>query len=149
MEKDEARCAVALMELVPLVIRTIRREMRSHRADLSLPQFRSLAYLDRNQGASLSELAEFIGLTLSAVSRMVEGLVIRGLATRRESAEDRRFLVLELTPAGRKLLEEARAATQDRLAGMLRELPAEEREGVIHALHLLRPLFEPGDGERG
>lgn len=148
MQTDEARCAAALMEVVPLVIRTIRREMRQHRADLSLPQFRSLAYLDRNQGASLSDLAEFIGLTLSAVSRMVEGLVCRGLATRRESAADRRFLVLELTPAGRELLVEARAATQARLTEMLQQLPEAERPSVLHALTLLRPLFEPGEGER-
>jgi len=148
MPTDEARCAAALMEVVPLVIRTIRREMRQHRADLSLPQFRSLAYLDRNQGASLSDLAEFIGLTLSAVSRMVEGLVCRGLATRRESPSDRRFLVLELTPAGRELLMEARASTQARLTEMLQQLPESERAGVLHSLQLLRPLFEPGEGER-
>ncbi len=42
------------MEAVPLVMRFIRADMRAINAtDMSVPQFRTLAFLDRNPGASL------------------------------------------------------------------------------------------------
>ena len=59
--------------------------------------------LNRNQGASLSEVAEHVGLTLPSVSKMVDGLVTRGLLTRATDPGDRRRLTLSLTPAGAHL----------------------------------------------
>ena len=58
-------CAAHLLEIVPAVMRTIRGQMRSHSAaELSVVQFRALAFLNRRAGASLSDLAEHIGLSL-------------------------------------------------------------------------------------
>jgi DNA-binding MarR family transcriptional regulator len=119
--------------------------MRRHRAaDLSVPQFRVLAFLDRRRGATLSQVAEHSGLTLPSTSRMVDGLVARKLLTRRISPSDRRFVTLALTTQGRSRLESARRATQFRLAEMLRGLSAEERLAVVRAMEVLRPVFMPG-----
>ena len=51
-----------------------------------------------------SELAERIGLTRGAVSRLLERLLQKGLATRREHAQDRRYQTVSLTSPGRKLV---------------------------------------------
>ena len=57
-------CARELLEVVPLVMRDIRTQMRSERTpDLTVPQFRTMLFIDRNMGASLSEVAEHIGIT--------------------------------------------------------------------------------------
>ena len=110
---SEGHCAAALIEVVPLVMRALRAEMRRHRsADLSVPQFRVLAFVDRRRGATLSEVAEHIGLTLPSASRMVDGLVARNLLTRGISPSDRRFVALALTAQGRSRLESARRATE-------------------------------------
>jgi len=67
-------CARQVLETVPLVMRTVRAEMRRRRtADLSVPQFRTLNFLNRQAGASLSQVAEHIGLTLPSMSLLVEG----------------------------------------------------------------------------
>jgi DNA-binding MarR family transcriptional regulator len=138
-------CGRQVLEVVPLVMRAIRAEMRSHRAsNISVPQFRGMAFLSRHEGASLSDVAEHVGLTLPSMSNMVDRLVDRGLVTRHTRAEDRRRLTLSLTRQGRTMLESARAATQSSLAARLAALSPSDRQAVRRAMELLRGAFTPG-----
>src|SRR5512142_2783 len=99
-------CAAMVVEIVPLVMRTIRAEMRGHRSpDLSVPQFRTLLFLRRQPGASVSDVAGHIGLTLPSVSKMIDRLVTRDLVTRHSAPEDRRRICLDLTPLGMSTLQ--------------------------------------------
>jgi DNA-binding MarR family transcriptional regulator len=137
-------CAHEILEVAPLIMRAIRAEMRRRRGfDLSVPQFRTLAYLNYYQGASLSDAAEFIGLTLPSMSKLVDGLVARQLVTREISDSDRRRVTLALTLAGQATFEATRAATQAFLAQRLAELSTEERAVMTEAMRILRPLFTP------
>lgn len=102
-------CTREVLESVPSVMRVIRSELRKHRArELSVPQFRTLNFLSRNKGASLSEVAEHIGLTLPSMSTLVDGLVTRNFAVRRTHPHDRRRVTLELTNSGQMILRSAR-----------------------------------------
>jgi DNA-binding MarR family transcriptional regulator len=131
-----------LLEVVPQIMHIIRAEMRGHRSpDLSVPQFRVLAYLSRNPGSSLSAVAEHIGLSLPAMSIMVDGLVERRLVSRQSSVADRRRVILRLTARGRAALETSRAATQARLAERLGRLSPDDRAQVGRAMGILRGLF--------
>lgn len=135
-------CAQEVLEVAPLIMRAIRSEMRCHRGwDLSVPQFRTLAYLSYSQGASLSDAAEFIGLTLPSMSKLVDGLVARQLVKREISSSDRRRVTLALTPAGQASFQAAQTATRAFLARRLAELSPEERAVVSQAMQILRPLF--------
>jgi len=143
-------CGRQVLEVVPLVMRAIRAEMRSHRAaSISIPQFRALAFLSRSGGASLSEVAEHIGLTLPSMSHAVDRLVARRLVTRRTDTEDRRRIMLSLTRRGHVMLESARAATQASLARRLAALSAGDRGRVARAMGLLRRLFTLGQPAKG
>lgn len=138
-------CAQEVLEVTPLVMRAIRAEMRCQRGwDLSVPQFRTLAYLSYSQGVSLSDVADFIGLALPSMSKLVDGLVARQLVTRELSSGDRRRVTLALTPAGQATFQVARTATQAFLSRRLAELAPEDRAIVIQAMQFLRPLFTPG-----
>ncbi len=142
MPASAAQCARQVLEAVPLVMRAIRREMRRQRKPgLSVPQFRILVMLNRHQGASLSEVAEHMGLTLPSISKMVDGLVVRDLLTRETDPGDRRRLTLSLTPAGHSSMQTAYAATQTYLAGRLETLAASEREALIQAMAALVDIF--------
>src|SRR3954453_22111166 len=95
------RCAEALLDALPPVMRVVRRHMRSHRSrGLSLPQFRTLAFLRAVRSANLSAVADFLGAAPPTASRIVSGLVGAGLVVRREHADDRRQVELALTPRG-------------------------------------------------
>ncbi len=142
MPVSPEECAHELMEVVPLAMRAIRATVRSHREhDLSVPQQRTLSYLRNHEGASLSHLAEHIGLGLPSMSKLVDGLVTRGLVARHEDRADRRRLALSLTPEGRIVLNLSRAAAEAELARTLAMLPEAERGTVAEAMGLLRGLF--------
>lgn len=137
-------CAREVLDVVPLIMRTIRAEMRRHRAPgVSVPHFRALAFLNRNEGASLSEVAEYIGLTLPSMSTLIDGLVTRELVTRQTAPTDRRRVTLALTARGKSTLEAARRDTQARLAEILAALSSAERTTVVQALQALRAVFTP------
>ena len=137
------KCACEVLETVPLVMRTVRAEMRRRcAADLSVPQFRTLNFLGHQAGASLSEVAEHIGLKLPSISVLVDGLVERRLVSRTPCATDRRRITLTLTARGQSVLEATHAATQAALAGKLAALSAQDRLTVAQAMQALRSIFE-------
>lgn len=134
--------AALVTDVIPLVMRAIRAEMRGHRADeLSVPQFRALAFIGRTPGASLSDVAEQVGLTLPSTSTMVNRLEAQGLITRRAIAGDRRRIALHLTDSGETELERVRAITRAHLAERLAGLPPEDLEMISSALLRLRAVF--------
>jgi DNA-binding MarR family transcriptional regulator len=135
-------CAALVLDVVPLAMRRIRTYMRAGRAaDLSVPQFRALAFLNSHPGVTLSDVAEHVGLTLPAASRMIDGLVARGYAERRLSSTSRRCVELRLSPSGEEMLQITVRHTENALAGLLAPLAPEERETVMEALTTLRTVF--------
>jgi len=142
MKASTDECAHAILEVAPAIMRTIRTEMRRHRtSDLSVPQFRTLAFIDNHEGPSLSDVAGHIGLTLPSMSKIVDGLVARKLITREIASADRRRITLALTSRGQTLLTAARGATKACLAEMLQSLSLTDRTLVINAMETLRLIF--------
>lgn len=145
MSASPQECAGQVLEAVPLVMAAIRAEMRSHRgAGLSVPQFRVLVYLQRHAGASLSAIAEHMGLTLPSMSKMIDGLVARDLVARQLNPADRRRVTLAPTGSGRQAMQAAHNATAARLAARLSALPASERRTIGKAMQVLATVFAPG-----
>jgi DNA-binding MarR family transcriptional regulator len=144
MAKLLQACAREVMETTPVIMRAIRVEMRrGHGTDLSIPQFRTLGFIQRNADASLTDVAEHLGLTPPSASKLVDGLVKQGLIVRKEAAADRRRITLELTKNGKSIVEAARASALSNLAGILDRLDGEQLQTIHQAMGLLYPLFAP------
>jgi DNA-binding MarR family transcriptional regulator len=138
---SEQDCARDLLDVVPLVIRVIRAQMCKHRSGLTIPQFRTLCFLNSGAGNSLSSAADFIGLSLPAMSRLVDGLVEGGLIDRRPASDDRRQVKLSVTPAGKLSVDEARQLAQAHLAEAVAPLSSKQRATIIRAMETLRDVF--------
>ncbi len=137
--EDAAR---EILEVVPLVTREIRSEMRSQTsADLTVPQFRALNFTDRNPGSSLLEVANHMGLTPPSTSRLVDGLIARGMVTREEHPADRRRVRLTVTNRGQRILEASRRGTLHYLAEKLSGVSDDDRENIAKAMKTLQPIF--------
>ena len=135
-------CSRELMDTAPQIIQVIRVEMRRGRgSDISIPQFRSLTFIQRNPDSSLSTLAEHLGLTLPSVSKLIDGLVKQKLVNRQASVVDRRRLTLVLTQAGASIVNSSRADAQANLAQKLSCLSEEELGTISKAMQLLRPVL--------
>jgi DNA-binding MarR family transcriptional regulator len=144
IDDDVDECAAMVLEVVPLIMRRIRAYMREARAaDLSVPQFRALSFLNTHPGATLSDVAEHVGLTLPAASRMIDGLVLRDYAERQPSSTNRRCLELRVSAHGQNILQITRQHTQNALARALEALSREERGATRAALEQLRLVFSP------
>jgi DNA-binding MarR family transcriptional regulator len=142
MTKNMQDAAQQVMDVVPVVMRTMRAKLRERRAaDISVPQFRTMGYINRNDGASLSDLSAHIGLTLPSMSKLVDGLVSRGLISRTGDSQDRRKVCLSLTPQGRDELKAAYGHTQKYIAEKMSRLGEEDIQAISRAMQLLRQLF--------
>ena len=76
---------------------------------------------------TVGDLAEAIGRSPSATSRLVDGLVRRRLVERHEEPEDRRQRTLRLTPARPGLLRVVDRARADQFLSAVRPMPTAER----------------------
>jgi DNA-binding MarR family transcriptional regulator len=111
----------------------------SQLADLRLgfTQLAALYALAESATTTIGDLADMIGRSPSATSRLVGGLVRRGLIARREDAEDRRVRSLELSGDGRAMLALVDRARADQFIGVVRLLPPPERTLVAMAVTAL------------
>jgi DNA-binding MarR family transcriptional regulator len=135
-------CARDLMDTAPKIMQSIRVEMRRERgADLSIPQFRTLGFIQGYPDSSLSDLADHLGLTLPSVSKLVDGLVKQKLIHRQESTVDRRRLTLVLTPTGESIVNAAREAALANLTKIISRLSNDELATIHQSMELLSPLF--------
>ena len=135
-------CAREMLDAVPLIMRAIRAEMRSHReSGLSVPQFRAMLFIHRNQGVSLSKLADHLGLTAPTTSKMIDGLVVRHLVYRNEVKENRRQIQLNLSEPGEAVLNSAQEQTRNRLARMFNGLSTQDQRLITTAMIKLKELF--------
>jgi DNA-binding MarR family transcriptional regulator len=142
MTVTPAQCSQSVLDVVPTVMRFIRSQMRNYRgAGLSVPQFRTLLFVNRNEGASLGDLAEHLGLTPPSASKQVAELVNRRLLRRRIAKVDRRRISLAITSAGSLLLEAALEETHRKLSAALAALRPVDLMTVSLAMAALRNTF--------
>lgn len=132
-------CASAVTDTFPMVMHAIRDDLKANNSvSLSMQQFRALKYLQRRQGATLTELTDHVGGTLSAVSKLVDGLVERGLLEREAVANDRRRVALRVTDCGLEKLEEVHGSALRTVKSVIEPLKDSERALVALAMNILQ-----------
>lgn len=84
--------------------------------------------------ASLKKLCEILGVSTSAGSIMVDKYVKAGLVARNPDPQDRRKIVLSLTPEGRTLIDKCTDVLYQNLNHSFQSLSEEENEEFYNAL---------------
>jgi DNA-binding MarR family transcriptional regulator len=72
---------------------------------LSHAQVGMLFMLHYHRQASPKQIADFLGVSKSAISQLLDPLVDKGLVSRQPDIKDRRIIRLSLTPKGLQLLK--------------------------------------------
>jgi DNA-binding MarR family transcriptional regulator len=135
-------CIDAFLDVVPDLMHIIRIELRANRSKgLSVPQFRAMVLLSKNEGVSLSDVADYLGQSAAGTSAVIDGLIERGFVSRKEEESDRRKIVLTLRAAGNKNLDYTKQATHRNLASTFEKLSPAQCKCIIDALTSLRDLF--------
>jgi DNA-binding MarR family transcriptional regulator len=133
----------AILEIIPLTMRTVSTAMRCVDHDLFPRHMRVLGMCSKRIW-TLRELAEAQGVTPPTMSRTVNVLVTRGWLTRTPSEQDRREVQISLTPHGQEVLEEAQRKIQAYIAALLVRLSPGELESMLAGLVILRDAFQAG-----
>jgi DNA-binding MarR family transcriptional regulator len=109
---------------------------------LSLAQHHLLAPLAAGGPQTISVLADAAAVAPPTATRMLDGLVRDGLATRRPSDADRRCVLVDLTPAGRDALAVTTALLADARARIAGSLTEDERDQAAALLRRLTLVVE-------
>ena len=86
---------------------------------------------------SPSALAAATGLTRGAISKLLDRLLEKKLATRTEAVQDRRFQDVALTPAGRAVVPKLAALADENDEEFFSHLSREERRRLVSTLRKL------------
>jgi DNA-binding MarR family transcriptional regulator len=101
---------------------------------VTLTQFRNLVVLRTHGVSRLNRLSDRLQVNASTTLRTVERLIAAGLVDRRDNPRDRREVIIELTDAGRRLVDVVTARRRRAIEGIVLAMPAEQRIAMIEAL---------------
>jgi DNA-binding MarR family transcriptional regulator len=128
-EAAEERAVADVMNGIRAIVRALRLNTRAieRQLGISLAQLWVLQILKDKPAESLNELAIATATHQSSVSVVVRRLVDASLVTRATASGDKRRVRIELTEAGKALLERAPRTVQVELMGGLRRMSPQHR----------------------
>jgi DNA-binding MarR family transcriptional regulator len=131
-----------LLEIMPLVMRAVAAELRAG-GEMPTPAHFGLLMKLREHPRTLTELAAHWGVSLPTTSNSITTLVERGWVRRTSPAKDRRVAIIEVTAAGRSVLERVGRAAETHLAEVLAPLDRTSHRRLQDGLAVLRSVFAP------
>ena len=138
---DRAEIVAGLERLISLI------RLLSPTGEMSLTTASTLARLAATGPQRLSDLASREGVTQPAMTQLVSRLERQALAERRGHPDDRRVVMVHITPAGRRMVQERRAYRATRLSGLLDALTPGEEQAIAAAMPALERLTDLGAPE--
>jgi DNA-binding MarR family transcriptional regulator len=111
---------------------------------------RALSFLTGHDAATPKVVAEHLGLTTGAMTTLTDRIEQRGLVRRVPNPDDRRSLMLELTPAGRELMQATSGVYARAFAQAMEGLDLDEvRRGFEAVGAALRTIADERDVSAG
>ncbi len=115
---------------------------RCHEHSISMGHLHLMTLLEEHGPLPMGRLAELLGTALPNVTGMTDRMEERGLVERARDAEDRRVVMLSLTPQGIAQLRELTELRRQRLGAALTHLTADQRVTLLRSIKHLRAAFE-------
>ena len=114
------------------------RDMLS-KSDITEQQWRVLRVLDDNGPMDAKTLASRASLLFPSLTRIATTLREKGLISQTRDNDDRRRQIVEITPAGTKIIEDNAADATQIVADFKTKLGAENYERLLDLLEILDP----------
>ena len=113
----------------------------TNRGALSLTSAMALSRLNKEGPIRLTTLAAAEGIAQPSMTELVHRLERQGLAIRINDPEDGRAALVDITDAGRAMMDDRRRYRRDRLAELLTALSPEEEATLTLAAHVALPII--------
>jgi DNA-binding MarR family transcriptional regulator len=125
-----------------------RRVVTSGAWELSIPQFLALAIILEQTGCTMGELADALGISMSAATGLANRLVNQELVAREDDIHDRRIIRLRITRPGIRALSAYRLERKQRIKAALELLTETQQREIAASLALLRQALESSKPSR-
>lgn len=134
--------ASGLRTTVSRLIKLLRRETRNE-AQLSLTERAALGLLYPDNRLAPSDIARTEKVTTQSMSQVINHLAELNYIERNPSDDDKRKVLLSLTPAGRAYIEQLRKDKQEWLTSALQEKTTPEEKLLLgEALKIINKLID-------
>src|SRR2546428_1259375 len=127
---DAERLSHIVMEMQRCFVLYLCKELAP--GNVSFPQFFLLAYLDRKEVLSMSEIAKKMGHTTAAASGLVARLENLRYVMRSAARDDRRKVMVCITPKGSALVRRIREEMLGNIMKIMEQLTPEEQRNWLH-----------------
>lgn len=145
---DGRKAAQDLIATIPGLMQAVMSEMRQCEEPMRFQHFRALMLIGATGTSTLTDLAARQHVSLPTMSNTVSVLVDRGWVDRVPDEDDRRRIVLCLTPAGVEVTGRMYERVQTLLEERMSELTSAELDDVRAGFAALRRVFGSGHGVR-
>lgn len=148
VKTDGERSEAGLLSLLTQLYKALNRRSSEDLLGMRLKPYIALGYLRDHPGASQHDLERALFMDANAVVLMLNELEAAGHVIRRRDPQDRRRHIVELTPAGRRAIEQADRAREGLEDEVLATLSADERKTLRRLLErvltsMLQPVAAP------
>jgi DNA-binding MarR family transcriptional regulator len=116
---------------------SFRKWMTAGLTATTFPRLQLMRVLHARGPQIMSVLGEQLDVTPRNVTVLVDGLEAEGLARRRPHPDDRRATIVELTPAGRRLVGKHSEVHLERVSALFACLDATEQEDLLRLINKL------------
>jgi DNA-binding MarR family transcriptional regulator len=120
-------------------------EHRQDVLDLTMLQMQALTFIKGTGKATMSELAEELGITAASTTSLVDRLIKAEWVLRVSDPDDRRHVRLSLPPARQQKLSQIMERKMDRVSETLDHLSAEDLKELGRILNLLTSTIQSKD----
>jgi DNA-binding MarR family transcriptional regulator len=144
VNKKRLRLWIRLLRTARAIEAELRERLRVKFAT-TLPQFDVMAALARKSaGMTMTELSRFLMVSNGNVTGIIDRLVADKLVLRRAPAEDRRAIVVRLTPKGAAQFAKIAKAHEGWVDALLADFDSAESEAMIQHLDGLASRIRNG-----
>ena len=137
--ESSAEISAAFIETLVLIHRNFYRNLTT---PVPLNQFATLMTLRLEKRATLSEIGQRLQISKQQMTNICDKLLHAGLITKRQDSEDRRRMLISMTSAGEKILDDQNELVRQRFLSSLRGLSEEERTELRHSITNLNHYIE-------
>jgi DNA-binding MarR family transcriptional regulator len=138
--------ATHLLARASLLVRLLVKQV--HMSDISRTEGEVLLTLSSGR-RRISELAELEGLAQPTMTLLVRRLEAKGWVRRAGLPDDGRVVIVSITPAGRRVLEDFRTRFRHALRADLEEITEEDLRSLFAATETLGRFVEGLQGKAG
>ncbi|HTY37840.1 MAG TPA: MarR family transcriptional regulator [Bacteroidota bacterium] len=116
----------------------LKIERTAEKLHLTVAEFKLLRSLEEGEMLSAGALAKRMGLSSSRITRIIDGLLKKGMVRKEAGGTDRRIVDIGLTSAGIEARSQLKAMYVSVHEEIINLLPTDTEESVVMAMEKLR-----------